>query len=440
MKKIFAAAILTVLTAVAGGQQIGETSITKWPDGKHGAISITFDDGSLNQFRIAVPIMDRLGLPGTFYITTGSLPGSTFTGKHIGRLWQEIAAEAKTIPTSTENVFERASAMRYIPVRGANSTFTRAGIQIDAGRMDEGIKIVDEFYKSLNAGSLSPTTEIEINDSEVQPGALTWDLARELTARGHEFSSHMVTHPYMSALDSPNIMYELEASRAEIRDQLGVRSTLVGEMPYDTEVKRAFELMLPVFPVARSRPWFRHTMELYHPGDASLAASEREYVLSRNTVYTRTTLEELNGWVDNAAAHDNVWLVTVHHGINGIGWEAMTEEDMEAHFRHIVASKDKLWVATFGDAARYIKERMTARMTFRVCEKCGAIDVEVDHPLDKTLFDLPLTLKTYVDPAWEEVKVSQGAKTTAVSVQRDAEGTYVIYNAIPGGGAITFNK
>ena len=47
-----------VIALTAFGQNIGHTSITKWPDGKRGAMSITYDDGSINQFRIAVPIMD----------------------------------------------------------------------------------------------------------------------------------------------------------------------------------------------------------------------------------------------------------------------------------------------------------------------------------------------------------------------------------------------
>jgi len=29
----------------------GQTEITKWQDGKAGAVSITYDDGSINQFR-----------------------------------------------------------------------------------------------------------------------------------------------------------------------------------------------------------------------------------------------------------------------------------------------------------------------------------------------------------------------------------------------------
>jgi hypothetical protein len=242
----------------------------------------------------------------------------------------------------------------------------------------------------------------------------------------------------MSALDTPNIMYELEASRAEIGRQLGVRSTLVGEMPYDTEAERAFRLMLEVFPAARSRPWFRHTMETYRPGTGSLPESEREYVQRRHTVYTRSTVEEMNGWVDHAANNDNVWFVTVIHGIDGVGWEPNPAEEIDAHFRHIASLGNVLWIATFGDVTRYIKERMSAIVTATASN--GTIEVTVDHPLDKALFDLPLTLKTHVDPAWRSVRVSQGGAEVVVPVTREGSAAYVLYPATPGDQKISLKK
>ncbi len=448
MKKVLLTAIAcaTIANAWAQGaaQEVGKTEITKWPQGKRGAVSITYDDGSINQFRVAVPIMDRLGLPGTFYINTGSLAGSTWTGRHVGRPWQEIAAEAKTIPTSVDNVFERASAARFIPVRGAGGVFTAAGVEVDAGRVDEAVKIIGEFYRKYNAGELEPAAPRRSGPREPQEGELTWDLARELTEKGHEFSSHMVTHPYMSALDEANIMYELEASRAEIRNQIDVRSTIATEMPYGTPDKRAIGYVLRVYPASRNAMGLDYLHEIHRGDPASPIRPEDEYVQWQRGILSRTTLAEMNGWVDTAAEQENLWLVTVIHGIDGVGWEAMTAADVEAHFGHIADSRDDVWVATFGDAARYIKERMSAVVTAEVCVpgncpcgcecggKCGAIVVKVDHPLDKELFDLPLTLRTAVDPSWEEVRVITGKGESVVPVMREGAEAWVMYCAVAG--------
>ena len=140
-------------------------------------------------------------------------------------------------------------------------------------------------------------------------------------------------------------------------------------------------------------------------------------------------MDEMKGWIDTTAGQQNVWLVLVIHGVDGIGWQPMTSADMDAYFSYIAANKD-LWVATFGDVARYVEERMNA--TVSAHKRGSDIVVFLDHPLDKALFDLPLTLKTAVDPAWQEVTVTQGDAQTVVPVLRDGESAWATYQAQPG--------
>src|ERR1700747_118861 len=89
--------------------QVGKTEITKWQYDKNGAVSLTYDDGSINQFRVAVPIMDSFGFPATFFIITGNIPGSQYHGTFVGRPTNAIIAETANIPTNRDNFFERAS-------------------------------------------------------------------------------------------------------------------------------------------------------------------------------------------------------------------------------------------------------------------------------------------------------------------------------------------
>lgn len=89
-------------------ENLGQTTITKWPGDKRSAISITYDDGIINQLTVARPIMNKLGLPGTFFIITGKVKGSS-KGQFIGRPVDEIIKETASIKTDSENFFERAS-------------------------------------------------------------------------------------------------------------------------------------------------------------------------------------------------------------------------------------------------------------------------------------------------------------------------------------------
>src|SRR5262245_58270358 len=90
------------------------TEITKWPDGRQAAVAITYDDSTINQFRIALPLMNERKLVGTFFIITGQIPGSTHMPTFVGRPIMEILNESATVPTSEKNVYERTSMLRYL--------------------------------------------------------------------------------------------------------------------------------------------------------------------------------------------------------------------------------------------------------------------------------------------------------------------------------------
>ena len=68
------------------------------------------------------------------------------------------------------------------------------------------------------------------------------------------------------------------------------------------------------------------------------------------------------------------------------------------------------------------------------------INVTLDHPLDKALFDLPLTLKTYVNPAWRSVNVKQGNSIMKANVQREGSSAFAMYRAAPGRETIEISE
>src|SRR6476620_354144 len=84
---------MNVIPANAAGKA-GKTEILKWPEGKKGAISLTYDDGTVNQFKVAMPIMDKYGLPGTFFIITGEVKGSKYKPHYSGRPFAQILKES----------------------------------------------------------------------------------------------------------------------------------------------------------------------------------------------------------------------------------------------------------------------------------------------------------------------------------------------------------
>ena len=107
-------ALLCCVQNVAVLGQEPRTEITKWQDGKLAAVSITYDDSTINQFRIAVPMMNERGLPATFFVITGEIPGSEHMPTFVGRPIMDIIRESATVPTNKANALERSSMLRYL--------------------------------------------------------------------------------------------------------------------------------------------------------------------------------------------------------------------------------------------------------------------------------------------------------------------------------------
>jgi hypothetical protein len=147
-----------------------------------------------------------------------------------------------------------------------------------------------------------------------------------------------------------------------------------------------------------------------------------------------TSMELMKSWVNGVSMDDNIWLVLVFHGVDGVGWEAKPHQELEEYFTYIKEHENRLWVATFGDVTRYMRERMNARVNSRM--EGNRIVIDFTHTLDPELYSLPLTLKTYVNPSWTEVSISQNNDTHKMEPQLDENGMYVMYQAVPNEGQI----
>jgi len=125
--------------------------------------------------------------------------------------------------------------------------------------------------------------------------------------------------------------------------------------------------------------------------------------------------------------------------VDGIGWEAIPSERLDAYFQYIKQREDSIWVATFGDVTKYMRERKNAKVQERV-EK-DKIIVTLNHSLDSTMYTLPLTLKTYVPSDWASVVVRQeGKEEQPVSPKKDQNGTFVFFRATPNAGPIELRR
>lgn len=422
---------LTLFACTQTDPIVGQTEITKFQGNKKGAISVTFDDGIVNQFTIAKPIMDSLGLPATFYIITGKVEGSG-VGKFIGRDSQEIIRETAIAKTDSTNFFERASLIAFTGTSEAEDYHARAGSLFEQGNVAKAHALIDEGYEKIRKGTMKDTDDIVFHNNVED--TTSWEEYKSYAAQGHEISSHTVTHPRLAALDEVNMLYELEQSKADLLKFIGPESIFTAEGPYGTENERVMEYAHKIYPALRNRMPEEWLEEINRASKMTPGESTKEYVQWQRGPITRIDINQMKSWVDTVMTHDNNWLVLVFHGIENLGWEPKTTPELVEYFTYMKANEQDLWIETFRDVTKYLRERKATEVSTKV--EGDQITISLDSDLDSEIYSVPLTLKTYIPTTWTSAQVSQSNDIQSLEIQKDEKGNYVVYNIKPGGGAI----
>jgi peptidoglycan/xylan/chitin deacetylase (PgdA/CDA1 family) len=434
--------LLCCSQSTAAWAQQPHTEITKWQDGKLAAVSITFDDSTINQFRIAVPMLNERKLPATFFVITGEIPGSRYLPTFVGRPIMDIIHESATVPTNASNALERSSMLRYLgEIQRVGVVLERfnpnsAGARIAKGDFAYFDAVLAALRQTGESYRVDATPHVPVRSQEdgrpaaAQPGGLTWDELRRAAKEGHEIANHLVSHAHTPGLDEANILYEAVKADEDLRAQMGDRHTFSIEASYGIHDPRVEKILVPRFPLTRNWVTDPFMDGILRGDNRDPASMTKEYVQWQRGAISKTPLQEMTGWIDKSLA-TGTWLVLVIHGIEGIGWEPVTAANLRAYLDDMKAREDRLLVATFADAAKYARERMASRVTTK--QAGDAIEVTVRHSLDAKRYDVPLTAKTTVPANWTRVRVSQGNTTSTVEVHREAGVAHVTYRIVPNG-------
>lgn len=166
------------------------------------ALAITFDDGYADNATVAAPLLQRLGLTATFFVTTGVIDG--------GRMWNDTVIEAlRRAPEGSMDLAPLGLGRFEI----SDAASRRAAIEQVIGaikrrpyaeRLDLVQRIADEVGVEL------PT------DLMMSAGQL-----RRLHSLGMDVGGHTVTHPILRSLDDASAEREIACGRDDLSQITG---------------------------------------------------------------------------------------------------------------------------------------------------------------------------------------------------------------------------
>jgi peptidoglycan/xylan/chitin deacetylase (PgdA/CDA1 family) len=170
------------------------------------ALIITFDDGYLDNYEVAYPLLRKHGLTAVMFVT------ASFMGEQKLFWWDRLACAAKTAAKRSATIED--------PIRFSIDLDSFPSRQDAARHLIHTAKTLSEEDKERFIKRLAAKLEAAFVVSDAGM-TMNWDHLRDMTAGGIEIGAHSVSHPIFSNIDGDLLAREVSQSKSLIEQELG---------------------------------------------------------------------------------------------------------------------------------------------------------------------------------------------------------------------------
>jgi len=186
------------------------------PDAARPLLGITFDDGSLDNYEHARPVLDRLGLKASFYIPVALVEEQRCPWHD--KLGFALLRAVAVIRKRRDIDFGPLLAPFGLSVASFAALLPSDTVDLAAQGVGAAKQLGAEQREQAIAGLERALGGDQVPD---WAGLMSWQQIRELGAQGHEIGSHSLTHPLLTDLDAAQLEREVVQSRSQLAQAAG---------------------------------------------------------------------------------------------------------------------------------------------------------------------------------------------------------------------------
>ena len=194
------------------------------------AVVVTFDDGYDDNYRFAFPILRELGVPATFFVSTGHID----SGRPYAYDWlvhMLLRARTRRLVVPELGMELPMPASRSERRRLAHTALNR-------------LKALDGASQAALIARLEQAWNMPSGAGHADCRPMSWHQLRQMHAAGFEIGSHGVHHRMLAKLPQAELEAELRESRATLERELGATASLIsypvgGDAAFDARVVQA---------------------------------------------------------------------------------------------------------------------------------------------------------------------------------------------------------
>lgn len=256
-----------------------------------------------------------------------------------------------------------------------------------------------------------------------------WDLLNSLAHKGHEIASHTVTHSHLGGQPDSVQWAELQTAKEVIEFYIPDYPCVTLAYPYCEPPKRA--IVSSLYIAARI---CSGSLEPSTPRDFLNLSS----IICGELGGVKTVSDFMSRF--NSVKKTKGWCIFLIHGIdNDGGWSSLSSAVLRETLDSLNVHRNEIWVETFGNVVRYIKERNAVSVTENSVQD-STISIQVTDTLNNDIYNYPVTLQRPLPEGWASGKVYQNGQEVPVQIVQTDSIQYIQFDVVPDQGEVVIVK